>query len=534
MSMTGVAPEPRFLVEHRPGVWIPSADSPWGDVREVFGDLELKIPKPNGTLRLFCMGASTVLGFPFEREVALADWIREGIAHRHPDQPVEIYTFAQNGRNARAVATLAEELVNYEPDALIVYTGHNELHLQNRLELAFPGKRHWTTWGRRFALGRLFLKPFHWIGPSAPTAGHGFESMGELSETRGEPAFPDPLRQEAERLYEQSLSRIVNAAQRARIPLILSRLVSNHRDYPPTGSVVADEHAASVADKEREIRNLLRREQGLPEVTEPNGSGWLETHDSNGWPKPVEEVARSMLEQALEEAPDHAKLWFLAARLDLTTEDVPRAREGFEQALHLDLYPFRAPAAWRQVQDEFREEAGTFLVDATPQFLDRAPGGIPGAESFWDSVHPNWQGQALLAQACLLGLEEAGVLDTGGSDDWKRCWDRAAARLELTARQPILAERLCEVGWIALRGFAHRGCNIRPSSRLAFSTALQWNPDLVSARLGVALIEAVDTQQWHAVRQVLQQHPESIALLTPLGVASPAWRKVLLEELKRP
>lgn len=82
--------------------------------------------KPPGTFRIFCLGGSTTYGRPYDNTTSFPGWLREILPVAAPDVKWEVINAGGIGYASYRVAALMEELVQYEPDLFIVYTGHNE------------------------------------------------------------------------------------------------------------------------------------------------------------------------------------------------------------------------------------------------------------------------------------------------------------------------------------------------------------------------------------------------------------------------
>jgi hypothetical protein len=72
--------------------------------------------------------------------------------------------------------------------------------------------------------------------------------------------------------------------------------------------------------------------------------------------------------------------------------------------------PFRASTAINEAIREVAEEGGAVFVDVEAAMSTAVPGGVPGAESFHDWVHPTPVGAARIASALLDGMARAGLI----------------------------------------------------------------------------------------------------------------------------
>ena len=78
-------------------------------------------------------------------------------------------------------------------------------------------------------------------------------------------------------------------------------------------------------------------------------------------------------------------------------KDPCKADRCFIRANDLDLLKFRAPSAFDPVIEKAAGTCGAYLVDLKQAFYGHSKGVPPGDELFFEHVHPNLQGYALMA-----------------------------------------------------------------------------------------------------------------------------------------
>ena len=83
--------------------------------------------KPHGQFRIFSIGGSTTYGRPYDGDlVSFPGWLRLLLPAVDPSRPWEVINAGGISYASYRAALVMEELVAYEPDLFIVYTGHNE------------------------------------------------------------------------------------------------------------------------------------------------------------------------------------------------------------------------------------------------------------------------------------------------------------------------------------------------------------------------------------------------------------------------
>ena len=88
--------------------------------------------KPANTFRIFCLGGSTTYGRPFDDVTSFPGWLREMLPVADPNRSWEVINAGGVSYASYRIAAVVEELVHYQPDLFVIYTGHNE----------FPGETH--------------------------------------------------------------------------------------------------------------------------------------------------------------------------------------------------------------------------------------------------------------------------------------------------------------------------------------------------------------------------------------------------------
>ena len=76
--------------------------------------------------RIFCLGGSTVQGRPYATETSFTSWLRIGLQAAEPQRTWEVVNCGGVSYASYRLVPILQEVLNYEPDLIIVCTGHNE------------------------------------------------------------------------------------------------------------------------------------------------------------------------------------------------------------------------------------------------------------------------------------------------------------------------------------------------------------------------------------------------------------------------
>ena len=91
-----------------------------------FGEQEFLLEKPENGFRLFCLGGSTVRGRPYTTESSFTRWLGLELAERTQGREVEAVNCGGLSYASYRLRPIVSEVLAYQPDLLIVATGHNE------------------------------------------------------------------------------------------------------------------------------------------------------------------------------------------------------------------------------------------------------------------------------------------------------------------------------------------------------------------------------------------------------------------------
>jgi tetratricopeptide (TPR) repeat protein len=317
--------------------------------------------KAAGTLRLFVLGESTTIGYPYFHNGSFHRWLQYRLMRSFPDKKLEIINISLTAVNSYTVLGFAREVVHYQPDAVLIYTGHNEYYgalgvgSTNRLGSS-PALINGLLWLRQFRVVQLLTQAWGKIAHlfSAGPAKAGKTRMelmvGDQQIGYGSPLFDLGLRQ-----FKTNMGKTLELFHRQGIPVFLSNVVSNLRDQQPfvstnTGGSAIDNFAAGV----------------------------------KAW--------------------DHG--------------DYPTAKEAYIRAKELDALRFRAPERIDSIIDELsRQYDNTHLVDTRGAFQAASDHGIVGNSLLLEHVHPNLMGYALLSDVFFRALQQQGLIPTDSTHE---------------------------------------------------------------------------------------------------------------------
>lgn len=424
---------------------IPPARLPW------FCHDSFAVPKPAGEYRAFVLGGSTVQGHPFARQTSFTTWLEISLAAADPSRSWRFVNCGGVSYATYRLVPILEEVLNYEPDLIILYEGHNEflearsfkhLHRGGVLTSAVDAASRLRT----FTLLREGYLRLQGRSSSEPSAARTIlpEEVEALLDYRGgleQYHRDDAWREGVIQQYAFNLRRMVRLCRERGVHVLLVNPVSKLRDCPPFKS----EHSAMLSAAE-----LERWEQLTAAAAAQLRRG------SIGYQR-----ARELYEQAAEIDPSHAGgLYNLAEVCDLL-EDYPAAKSAYVAAKDADVCPLRILQPMNAAVLQIAATDGVPLLDADRLFAEHSDGGIPGGEWLIDHVHPTIAGHQLLADEISSLLIAQGAVSTPAAD-WQQV-RKVRYQQHFDALEPLYFEK----GMQRLRGLtdwaAGRARQLRPS-----------------------------------------------------------------------
>lgn len=357
--------------------------------------------RPN-SYRIIAMGASTTVGDPFGAQTAFPRLLGEMLRDIAPERSYEVANCGVVAISSLDVLLLHKQALKYDPDAILIYTGHNEAYgadgIDSPIQRAFTsrGPAKFWLWFRNLRLVRLARNAVGSLRPEPAEEGSEKSFGMWLMKDRLVPecsAKHDRLL----RFYRANILEMLGAARDKGIDVILCTLVSNVRDQSPLGSAhgCAFPEEQQAAWKDRFDRAVLKMD----------AAEWTE--------------AISNFRQCKELDPEYAEVRFRLARCLDAAGDSSAALGEYIAARDLDAVRFRAGTKQNEVLREIArewDEQGKhrlIFVDLDRMIYEDFPRG-PGRRFFTEHVHPYGWGHAWIAAkiARALGADDAlGAVD---------------------------------------------------------------------------------------------------------------------------
>lgn len=332
--------------------------------------------KSDTTLRLVVQGGSTAAGFPFYAGGAFSRMLEQRLQQTYPDRTVEVINTALAAVNSFTLLDIADEVLEVEPDAVLIYAGHNEYY-------GALGAGSSVSLGSSPGLVRLYLRLQRlrtvqlirdalagiasWFGPDADDGSTTL--MGRMVQNESISIDSDTYRAGLE-AFEHNMSRLIAFYQAHDVPVYLSTIASNERDQKPFVNLMANEGTAARLAQAQQVHSRGEVQSARDLFADLDASDALCAACSYGLAQASEQLG-----------------------------DTVSARAAYGRARDRDGLRFRAPSATNQIIRRLANQAGVFLVDAEEAMRQRSPGRVIGREMMVEHLHPMPAGFFAIADA---------------------------------------------------------------------------------------------------------------------------------------
>ncbi len=308
-------------------------------------DLFLK-KKPENGYRIFVLGGSTTAGFPYGNNLTFPRILHRRLANAFPEKHIEVVNCAFTAINSYTLLDFMDEILKQQPDLLLVYAGHNEYYgALGAASMESVGRQRWFV---KVYLQLQHLKMFLWLRNSitdvrAALFARDVERdptrtiMSRIVKNKSIP-FGSKLYKKGLNQFRGNMQEIINKADKAGVPIVLSQVVSNIRDHEPFISVTTPESPSA--------KNVYNQAQTLEREGE-----------------------------------------------------FEQAKTLYYNAKDYDALRFRASEDLNIILNKLAETNELPLVPMQHYFEANSPHGLVGNNLMWEHLHPKRSGYFLMAEA---------------------------------------------------------------------------------------------------------------------------------------
>lgn len=348
---------------------------------------------PN-TRRIFCLGESTMAGFPFDFNATPASMMRERLARTYPGYDIQVVNIGLSGVSSPIIRDMFMDALEYEPDLIVLYLGHNEFYgafgTGSTIRALGPS---WTT---NLVITLLRFRTVLAIRDLVQFFGSGFaqqQTSGTtlMEQLAADQAIPYGSRQyvRTREVFHRNLSAMLATAGERDVPVLVSTVVSNLRNQPPFRTIAPE--AADTAFSRIQRRAL---ERSLTLMKEGNLTG-----------------AESLAGEVVSLDPHGAGGRFILGEVLYAEGQYEDALRSFERARDLDGLRFRMAGDFQDEIISVTRLHNAHLARIDSAFAAHSPHGIVGSELMMEHLHPNLPGYSIMAQTWTEVAVKEGLLN---------------------------------------------------------------------------------------------------------------------------
>lgn len=307
-------------------------------------DMFLK-EKSENSFRIFVLGSSTVFGFPYEENLTISKILHERLQDSYPDKLIEMINTALTAINSHTLLDFIDDILKEEPDALLIYAGHNEFY--GAFGIGSAERAHKFPRLTSLHLDLLSFRSYQLLRNTMSNflrrdykkeSVKGKATLMKLIVDRKEIAYKGEIYNTGINTFRNNMGILLAKAAKKKVPVFISEMVSNVRDLPPFCSVATDSFPLAS-----EVFNLAKQ------------------FDENG--------------------------------------DFNKAKENYELAKDLDGVRFRASEEINEIIHDLANRHHAALVPMQDYFEKASPNRLIGNNLITEHVHPNIDGYFLMAEA---------------------------------------------------------------------------------------------------------------------------------------
>lgn len=354
------------------GEWVVTRDKFLHSMRKN----RFRASKPKGLTRIFSIGGSTTLGYPFPEEAAWPERLERRLSRLYGED-VEVINLGASAYGSSRTLGVFRGVLKYNPDIIVVCVGDAE-YVEDSYRTSIQGQGKSVPVIRNLHLARL-------LGKLLPAAGEmeKLASVDDLPTGGGAGGFlfspiihgtvysPDEeQKQEVMERFASNLREIIVTAQQRGIGIVICTVPSNIVSWPP------DPSSPAPALEDRQWNTLDERARKL--------------ESADRW-----KLASAVYGRMIELKEGDAEINYRYGKALLESGKPEEARPYLIRARDVDPAPVRATTMVNEKIRNLASEYGVPIADLEHAFAKASPYNLTGSELILDYAHPTEKGHAV-------------------------------------------------------------------------------------------------------------------------------------------
>jgi tetratricopeptide (TPR) repeat protein len=335
--------------------------------------------------RVICLGGSSMFGTPYQMTSTISGILRRQLRHLYPQLDIEVINFGASAINSQVIKQFVPELIQFNPDLILIYMGHNEFYGPEGVGATWLEKKVPLILSLKYMLRELRIYQIiqNWLASTSPEENQNPEKNLMLEVSQGSLIELDSKdSQRIFQLFRKNLTEIVNCFQEKGIPLIISDVTSNLL-FPP--------FAYPQHIQNKEVKQVISRVE-------------------KSYQQQQFSTALELLQPLYKLDSTNAIVQFWMGRCFLSLGDIDKARHHLILARDYDLLKFRAPSEVNRIISDIGSGKNIPLISAEKFIAALSPSGISGYELFWEHLHLRDRGYYAIAELFLEKIIQLNLL----------------------------------------------------------------------------------------------------------------------------
>jgi len=336
--------------------------------KKYFNKLEYTAPpkdiflkdKPDSCFRIFVMGSSSVVGFPYDNNIMFTRILHEWLMETYPGKKIEIVNTAITAIGSFTLLDFMPQILKQKPDAILFYAGHNEFYgalgagsneaaTQNPTLIRIHLK---LLNSKVYQLTRNIISGVTVIFTKNNSAAAKRGTLMSRMVKDADITYNSDVYKKGIENYRDNLDMMLAMAKSKNVPVFLSDMVSNIHDLKPFNSKATAEYKPAID-------------------------------------------------------------YFNAAQQFEANGNIQAAKENYIKARDYDCIRFRASSDInRIINDLSKKYNNVHFVSTLNLFEENSPNGLVGNDLITEHVHPNIKGYFLLAESFYKSILKSNIINS--------------------------------------------------------------------------------------------------------------------------
>ncbi len=338
-------------------------------------DMFLK-QKPDNGFRIFVLGSSTAIGFPYSGNLTFSRILHKRLQDNYPEKHIEVINTAITAINSFTLLDFINKILKESPDAILIYAGHNEFY--GAFGIGSKEKIYKYRSLTFLHLDLLSLRLYQLLRNTIARTGKLLSGKNNGQNARGtlmkriadnkEIPYKGEIYNIGIQQFRENINKLLKKAKHKGVPVFISEVICNIRDLKPFCSIITSEYPPAIEIYNKSIK--------------------------------YEEDEKYKL-----------------------------AKKNYYLAKELDCIRFRASEEINEIIHELSAKYEATLVQMKTYFEKKSPNGLIGNNLVIEHVHPNINGYFLMADAFFneiakskLIAENINILYYKSSEYYQRNW----------------------------------------------------------------------------------------------------------------